>query len=109
MEEKTIYEFYEKAIKKNFQKFTDEICGIARIAEDLEEKERQRYIMEDMMYVFDEISMEGKGGYACELFNVKMNEFDDLTNWQLKQIGGLVHDHYPNVMKSINTINEEGY
>ena len=107
---KGIIAFYANVIDKdsNYVKFATAISNVASDSEHLsDEYERQGNVMDLMLHEFDRISFpDERNKSAWDMFR----EFDqdELTNWQLKTIIGVVKDHYPNVAKSCETIMREG-
>lgn len=103
--------YYAEAIDKDMnsshQIFNSKIMELASQAEaQKDEESRQTIIMNDMMYVFEEIASEDRNNPAYMKF--KNIDWDKLTGWQLKQIQNVCREFCPIVNKSCETILVEG-
>jgi len=105
---KGLIDFYTKGIEIVPGTFEYKISNIASDIEKLDEEERQCSIMEEMMLEFDKAAgIDSKEIFAADLF--PNYDDDEITNWQLKIIKGICHDHFPNVVKSCDEIIENGF
>lgn len=99
-----VIDFYDKIVEDNLDKFLSEIISIASIAEQCEnEQDRQKRIMEDMMFVYYNLGKDHKDWNQYGAINS-----DEITEYQLVTIKGWC-ENFDNVQKSCDIILEEGY